>query len=123
MEMRKIFIIILCCSLYLMFGHEAVAERYRYVDSSGNIHFVNNLKQVPNQYMHQIMTPTPRPVLSKRELARQRSEEMRRRAEKEAEIRRKARERDALRMQQLKEAQRRQKRLRAQEEAYGFGAR
>lgn len=123
MVKRMPLILTLFSCLSLFYSHEAIAQRYRYVDSSGNIHFVNNLKQVPKQYMHQIMTPTPRPVLSKRDLARQRSEDLRLRQVAEAEARRKKRQREALRLEQLKEERRRQKQLRAQEEAYGFGSR
>ncbi len=123
MVMRIPFILTVICFISLLYSPEAMAQRYRYVDSSGNIHFVNNLKQVPKQYMHQIMTPTPRPVLSKRDLARQRNEELRRKQQHEAELRRKERQREALRLEQLKEERRREKTLRAQEEAYGFRSR
>ena len=123
MVTRIPFILTLCCFMSLLYSPAAMAQRYRYVDSSGNIHFVNNLKQVPKQYMHQIMTPTPRPVLSKRDLARQRNEELRRKQQHEAELRRKERQREALRLEQLKEERRREKTLRAQEEAYGFRSR
>lgn len=123
MIMRILSLLTLYSAISLICCCDATAERYRYVDSSGNIHFVNSLKQVPRQYMHQIMTPTPRPVLSKRELQRKRNEELRRRQQKEAELRRKERQREMLRYEQLKEDRRRQRRLKTQENTYGFGSR
>ena len=49
---------------------EVQAQRYRYMDSSGNIHFVDSLADVPRQYREQLVPPTPTPVLD----ARQRKE-------------------------------------------------
>jgi hypothetical protein len=49
---------------------EAYAQRYRYMDSSGNIHFVDSLSEVPRQYREQLVPATPTPVLD----ARQRKE-------------------------------------------------
>ena len=42
---------------------DASAQRYRYMDSSGNIHFVESWKQVPREFRDQIVPPTPTPVL------------------------------------------------------------
>jgi hypothetical protein len=46
--------------------HEAEAQRYRYIDGSGGIHFVDSLKAVPREYREQIVPPTPTPVLDAR---------------------------------------------------------
>lgn len=40
------------------------------MDSSGNLHFVDSLGDVPRQYRQQVVPPTPTPVLT----ARQRNE-------------------------------------------------
>jgi hypothetical protein len=58
---------------------EAHAQRYRYMDSAGNIHFVDSLGDIPRHYREQVIPPTPTPVLS----ARQR-QDLQRAKEKEA---------------------------------------
>jgi hypothetical protein len=58
---------------------DAYAQSYRYMDSSGNIHFVDSLSDVPRQYREQLVPPTPTPVLD----ARQRKE-LQNRKEREA---------------------------------------
>ncbi len=58
---------------------EAHAQRYRYMDSSGNIHFVDSFGDIPRQYREQLVPPTPTPVLD----ARQRKE-LQNRKEREA---------------------------------------
>lgn len=60
----------------------AQAQRYRYMDSSGNIHFVDALNDVPRQYRQQIVPPTPTPVLDarqKKELQRTKERELKER--------------------------------------------
>ena len=60
----------------------AQAQRYRYMDSSGNIHFEESLNDVPRQYRHQIVPPTPTPVLDarqKKELQRAKERELKER--------------------------------------------
>lgn len=59
---------------------EVSAQRYRYMDGSGNIHFVDSWKQVPREFREQIVPPTPTPMLDKkaqRELQRQKEREVR----------------------------------------------
>jgi type IV secretory pathway VirB10-like protein len=119
---KYFFSVALICLCYT-FALSAQAERYRYVDSSGNIHFVNSLKQVPREYMHQIMTPTPRPVYSKREMRRIEAEKRRRQREKEAAERRKERAREQMRRRREMELQKQRKRMRRQEEEFGFSTR
>lgn len=58
------------------------AQRYRYMDSSGNIHFVDSLGDVPRQYRQQIVPATPTPVLDakqKKEIQRAKERENRER--------------------------------------------
>lgn len=66
-------------ALTLLFTSESHAQRYRYMDSSGNIHFVDSLGDIPREYREQIVPPTPTPVLD----ARQRKE-LQNRKEREA---------------------------------------
>jgi hypothetical protein len=61
------------------------AQRFRYMDSSGNIHFVETLNDVPRQYRQQVVQPTPTPVLDarqKKELQRAKERELRERQRK-----------------------------------------
>lgn len=58
----------------------AEAQRYKYMDSSGNIHFVDSWKQVPREFREQIIPPTPTPALddkTRRQLQRQKEREVR----------------------------------------------
>ena len=73
------------------------------MDSSGNIHFVDSLGDVPRQYRQQLVAPTPAPVLDQRqrqELQRAKEREHRERLrqaeykKRELERVRKAMERD-----------------------------
>jgi hypothetical protein len=75
----------------------AEAQRYRYVDGSGNIHFVDSWKEVPRQYREQIVPATPTPVLDEKTIReRQRKREQavrdqRKKIEKEQQRREKER--------------------------------
>lgn len=76
-------------ALSLMIGFLIVAsalrahtQQFKYMDNSGNIHFVESLNDVPRQYRHQIVPPTPTPVLDarqKKELQRAKERELRER--------------------------------------------
>lgn len=76
--MRKRCVIIAVCGAFIVFtatGPEARAQQIRYMDSSGNIHFVDSLSEVPPRYREQIVPPTPTPVLDKRgQMAKKRAE-------------------------------------------------
>jgi tetrahydromethanopterin S-methyltransferase subunit A len=65
------------------------AQQFRYMDSSGNIHFVESVNQVPPRYREQVMTPTPVPVLDKKQLAEKRRQEQIEKREKAQEERKK----------------------------------
>lgn len=89
----------------------AYGQQMRYMDSSGNLHFVDNLKQVPRQYREQIVPPTPTPVLDKKALQQKRYEEQVALRERQAEERRKHQEEIRVqREQELKERQQRKQR-------------
>ena len=53
----------------------ADAQRFRYIDSSGNIHFVDSLSQVPERYMNQVVPPTPTPVYDRRAIQEKKRQE------------------------------------------------
>ena len=54
-------------SLSLLSPPKAEAQRYRYMDSSGNLHFVDSIGDIPRQYRQQVFPPTPTPVLNARQ--------------------------------------------------------
>jgi hypothetical protein len=94
--MRRIPCTILFVALSLAFCADAAfAQRYRYMDGSGNIHFVESLKEVPYQYRQQIVPATPTPVLDEKTLRRmqQKREQDLRRQQKKLEIEAKKKER------------------------------
>jgi hypothetical protein len=39
-----------------------LAQTYRYIDSAGNINFVDRISDVPPEYRSQVMPPTPTPI-------------------------------------------------------------
>jgi Skp family chaperone for outer membrane proteins len=58
--MNKLFLIIL-----LLFPLVGAAQTYRYIDHAGTIHWVDSLKEVPEQYRYQALPPTPTPNYGK----------------------------------------------------------
>lgn len=99
----------------------ASAQQVRYMDSSGNIHFVDNVYQVPPRYRQQVETPTPAPVLDRKALAekkRQEQQAKRENAAKEKEKRKEERERKAEEERRKREEARKN---RDKARATGFG--
>jgi hypothetical protein len=97
------------------------AQQIRYMDSSGNIHFVDNVYQVPPRYREQVMTPTPVPVLDRKALAEKKRQEQQARREKVAEEKRKMaedrmRKREEAKKKELEALKNRQK---SQESGFG----
>jgi hypothetical protein len=72
--MRHFFILLSVISTLVIGALSAQAQSYRYVDSSGNIHFVDSWKAVPRQYREQIVPATPTPVLDKKTLQKRQRE-------------------------------------------------
>lgn len=91
--------------LFVLASSPCTAQQIRYMDSSGNIHFVDNVYQVPPRYREQVMTPTPVPVLDRKALAEQKRKEQQERREKVAEEKRKMAEE---RMKKREEAKRKE---------------
>jgi type IV secretory pathway VirB10-like protein len=81
-------IYLLASTVFFLCVTDAHAQQHRYMDSSGNIHFVDSLSDVPRQYREQLVPPTPTPVLD----ARQRKELQHR---KEREVRDRQRQMEA----------------------------
>lgn len=86
---------------------DAYAQHYRYMDSSGNIHFVDSLSDVPRQYREQLVPPTPTPVLD----ARQRKE-LQNRKEREAKDRQRQIEAKKRELERVRRAVERDQRAR-----------
>jgi type IV secretory pathway VirB10-like protein len=81
----------------------AISDQVRYMDSSGNIHFVESLSRVPSQYRQQVIPPTPIPKYDKKQLAeikrQQRALEVKKLREE------KAKQREELKKKRQKEAE------------------
>ena len=56
-----VLVLLLICSQ----SELCLAQRLMYLDKSGNIHFVDSLAEVPNEYREQLVTPTPGPKTMK----------------------------------------------------------
>lgn len=66
--MKRILLLsLVACAVSSLGAIDAHAQHYRYMDSSGNIHFVDSLGDVPRQYREQLVPPTPTPVLDARQ--------------------------------------------------------
>lgn len=101
----------LCAVIALSLTSSAYAQQVRYMDSSGNIHFVDSLKQVPPRYREQVVPPTPTPVLDKKALQQKRQAEAKAARDRVAEEnRRKQQERREQREAELKEMKERKRR-------------
>lgn len=67
----RLFLFILCFScLILVLREYSVAQSFRYMDESGNLHWVDTLDQIPPRYRSQVLLPTPYVTLSAEEKRR-----------------------------------------------------
>lgn len=81
--------------LFLVMGLTvAEAQSYRYIDSSGNIHFVDSLGEVPRQYREQIVPPTPTVAVDAKTAKRLEAQRQRELVARQREIERKKREKE-----------------------------
>jgi hypothetical protein len=118
MSVRTFFIM---SALVLSAHSQAFGQQVRYMDSSGNIHVVDNVYQVPPRYRQQVETPTPVPVLDRKALAekkRQEQEAKREKMAKEKEKRREEREKK-YEEEQRKKDEARKNRNKAQSSGFG----
>jgi hypothetical protein len=107
---RALALLVVVCGIVLGTSEEAVAQRYRYIDGSGNIHFVDSLSQVPERYITQVVPATPTPVYDRRALQEKRRQEQMAAREAAAQKNREqaeARRREVLRRQEELKEQRR----------------
>lgn len=56
--MKKALFTLSLISLFLI-PLSASSQSFRYMDESGNIHFVDNVTQIPPRYRNQVLYPTP----------------------------------------------------------------
>jgi hypothetical protein len=86
-------VVLLTGIVWLAHQGEVHAQQVRYMDSSGNIHFVDRLSEVPPRYREQVVPPTPTPVLDRRgQMAKKRAEMQAARLKMQEEKRRRAEE-------------------------------
>jgi hypothetical protein len=82
-------------------SNSAIADQLRYMDSSGNIIFVDSLNQVPTRYRDQVVPPTPVPAYDRKTAA------LMKRMQREAEVKKiraqRDKEREELRQKKLRE--------------------
>ena len=77
------------------------------MDSSGNIHFVDSLGDVPRQYRQQLVAPTPTPVLDQRQ-----RQELQRAKEREYKDRLRQAENKKRELERVRKAMERDQRIR-----------
>lgn len=118
--MRFAFVGFFFCTLLLSISPVS-AQQLRYMDSAGNIHFVDSLSQVPRRYRDQIVTPTPVPVLDKKALAEKRRQDQRAQQEKMAEEKRKRAEELQKKREEARRKKDESKRNESKGRSSGFG--
>ncbi len=104
----KRIISLLALTLLSLCARDAHAQQYRYMDSSGNIHFVDSLGDVPRQYRQQLVPPTPTPVLDARQRRELQQRKEREQKERQHQIEAKKRE-----LERARKAIEREQRVRA----------
>jgi hypothetical protein len=88
-----------------------VADQVRYMDSSGNIHFVDRPSEVPKKYILQVMTATPTPYLDRRALNELKRKKMQAQADQMRQQRQRENEARRHRDQQEREARKEEREL------------
>jgi type IV secretory pathway VirB10-like protein len=92
------------------------------MDSSGNIHFVDSLTQVPGQYKQQVIPPTPIPKYDKKQIAEIKRQQRALEVKKIREEKAKQREELKKKKQREAEARRQEKENRRKEKSARFEA-
>ena len=109
----------LCFALLIM-TQVSHAQSVRYMDNSGNIHFVDNLSDVPARYRQQVVPPTPTPILDKRGLQEKRRLELQAKRQAAEEQRREKLEEQRKRREEYQSAKKEQERLKKERIKSGF---
>jgi hypothetical protein len=118
MRIRSFLYVALACSYVSV---PCAAQQVRYMDSSGNIHFVDSPNQVPMRYREQVMTPTPVPVLDRKAQMEKRRLEQQALREKRVEERRKQAEEREKKREEAKQKAEEAKKNRRKGQVSGFG--
>lgn len=116
-----LYVGLLATLLSVSVASECWAQQFRYMDSSGNIHFVENVYQVPERYRAQVMTPTPVPILDRKALAEKKRQEAQERREKAAEAKRKQLEERQKQREEKKRKEEEARNNRRKGKSGGFG--
>jgi type IV secretory pathway VirB10-like protein len=116
-----LFVVVASLVVGTNYARPCAAQQVRYMDSSGNIHFVDNVNKVPQRYREQVMTPTPVPVLDRKALAEKRRQEQQVLREKKAEERRKQSEERIKKREEAKQKADEAKKNRRKGLQSGFG--
>ncbi|MFO0417487.1 MAG: hypothetical protein ACK5Y6_09385 [Pseudomonadota bacterium] len=105
---------------FLAVSCDVAAQQYRYMDSSGNINFVDSLSDVPRRYREQIVPPTPTPVLDRRGLQEKRRLENQARREQMAAERQERVEKQRQEREERERLRVERERLRREQQRSGF---
>ena len=68
--MKKIALAVTLLAAILLAREYSAAQSFRYMDESGNLHWVDSLDQIPPRYRSQVLMPTPYVTLSAEEKKR-----------------------------------------------------
>ena len=68
--MNKIAFAIVVFVLTFLTARHCCAQSFRYMDESGNLHWVDSIEQIPPRYRSQVLVPTPYVTLSAEEKRR-----------------------------------------------------
>jgi Skp family chaperone for outer membrane proteins len=100
--MIKILALISFCLISQICSQNAFAQAYRYMDSSGNINFVDRPEQVPQKYRHQIpalVTPIVRLEAKEARKLEQERERKRKEIQRKQDSERQKREKEIKRLE------------------------
>ena len=97
-----------------------MAQQIRYMDSSGNLHFVDSVSEVPSRYRQQVVPYTPTPVLDARQQRLKMQQEQAAQRQRERLEREKMREAQRQKMLLLQQQERRRKKHLEEEARSGF---
>lgn len=115
--MKRTVLILLLLPVAIRGFGVAHAQSYRFVDSSGNIHFVDSIGEVPRQYREQIIPPTPTVAVDAKTAKKLEAQRQREALLRQRELERKKREKERALERQKRLAERQAAKQAAQEAA------
>lgn len=98
-----------------------IAQSYRYMDSSGTIHFVDSVNKVPREYRQQVAPYTPTPVLTEQQKRQKLFQEQSEARRQEMEAQRKKFELQREKEAREREAAAKRRAIKERETVQGFG--